>query len=161
MNSVTPGLRAFPDPVQTAGDQLGFNAAALNSFHQEVNSYFGELQVPLVTSTMNIPFVRSLEASVAYRYEEFDNKDQFGAFDGTTGAPLGKRTSSFNNNGDVRIALRYQPIQDVTLRATFGESFLSPAPVQLFDPVQQNFPQLFDPLYGSNAPANQRCAAGW
>ncbi len=127
--------KTIPDTVQAAGDQLGFNAAANNSFHQEVNSYFGELQVPLVISTMNIPFVRSLDASVAYRYEEFDNKDQFT-----------KRTSEFNNNGDVRVSLRYAPIQDILLRATFGESFRSPSPTALFDPVQQNFPSLFDPF---------------
>ena len=36
---------------------------------------------------MNIPFVRSLEAAVAYRYEEFDNKDQFG--DADIGHPEG------------------------------------------------------------------------
>ncbi len=137
--------KSIPDPTQAAGDQLGFNAAANNSFHQEVKSYFGELQVPLVISSMNIPFVRSLEAQVAYRYEEFDNKDQFGAVN-AFGVQQGKRTSSFNNNGDVRVSLRYQPIQDITIRASFGESFLSPSPVQLFDPVQQNFPQLFDPF---------------
>lgn len=139
--------KSIPDPVQVGGDQLGFNAAANNSFHREVNSYFGELQVPLVVSTMNIPFVRSLDAAVAYRYEEFDNKDQYGVLD-PDGTPLGKRTSTFNNNGDVRISLRYQPIQDITLRASFGESFLSPAPVELFDPVQENFPLLFDPVIG-------------
>ena len=127
------------------------------SFHQEVNSYFGELQVPLVTSTMNIPFVRSLEAQVAYRYEEFDNKDNQGA--GTfVGAP--KRTSTFNNNGDVRVSLRYQPIQDITLRASFGESFLSPTPFQLFAPVQENFPQLFDPFVGNTLQPSEGVVQG-
>jgi iron complex outermembrane recepter protein len=95
------------------------------------------LQIPIVTSTMNVPFVRSLEAQVAFRYEEFENKDQFT-----------KRESRFDNNGDIRIALRYQPIADLTLRATFGESFLSPTSGQLFAPVVDNFPQLFDPLTG-------------
>jgi outer membrane receptor protein involved in Fe transport len=117
-----------PDPRQSANDVLGFNADAPSSFHQEVNSYFGELQVPLVTSTMNIPFVRSLDVAVAYRYEEFDNKDQFGAVltevDPLGGpdiiTPLGKRTSTFNNNGDVRVSLRYQPVADITLRASFS-----------------------------------------
>ena len=135
-------LKQIPDPVQSAGDQLGFNAAQPYSYHQEVNSYFGELQVPLVTSTMNIPFVRSLEAAVAYRYEEFDNKDQIG--NPASGVAKG-RTNSFNNNGDVRVSLRYAPIQDILIRASFGESFLSPTPNQLFSPVQENFPQLFDP----------------
>jgi len=130
-----------PDPTQAAGDQLGFNADSPFSFHQEVNSYFAELQIPLVTSSMNIPFVRSLEVAVAYRYEEFDNKNLDGA---GLGLGLPKAESSFNNNGDVRISLRYQPVQDITLRATFGESFLSPSPFQLFAPIQDNFPQLFD-----------------
>lgn len=138
-------IKQIPDPVQEAGDQLGFNAAQPFSYHQEVNSYFGELQVPLVTSTMNIPFVRSLEASVAYRYEEFENVDQIG--NPISGVAKG-RMSEFNNNGDVRISVRYAPVQDILLRASFGESFLSPTPNQLFDPVQENFPQLFDPVTG-------------
>ncbi|MEP6955190.1 MAG: TonB-dependent receptor [Chthoniobacterales bacterium] len=135
-----------PDPRQSANDVLGFNADAPRSFHTTVNSYFGELQIPLVTSAMNIPFVRSLETSVAYRYEKFDGRDQFGALDPVTGANLGKRTATFNNNGDVRISLRYQPVQDVTLRASFGESFLSPSTNALFGPVVQNFPVIFDPF---------------
>jgi outer membrane receptor protein involved in Fe transport len=127
----------IPDPTQAQGDQLGFNASTPFSYHQEVQAYFGELQIPLVTSTMGIPFVRSVEVQVAYRYEEFDNKDQFT-----------NRESTFNNNGDVRLTLRYQPTDWITMRASFGESFLSPSPGQLFSPVQQNFPQLFDPLTG-------------
>jgi len=102
-----------------------------------VQAYFAELQIPIVTSTMNIPFVRSLEFQAAYRYEDFDNKDQFT-----------NRTSTFNNNGDVRFTLRYQPTDWITMRASFGESFLSPSPGQLFSPVQENFPQLFDPATG-------------
>ncbi len=124
-----------------------------------MNSYFGELQVPLVISTMGIPFVRSLEAAVAYRYEKFNNKDQFGNA-ATTGIPP-KRTSSFNNNGDVRVSLRYAPIQDITLRASFGESFLSPTPFQLFAPIADNFPQLFDPAHQPNLqPSKASCRAG-
>ncbi len=137
--------KSIPDPVQVGGDPLGFNAAALNSFHQEVKSYFGELQIPLVTSPMNVPLVRSLDVGVAYRYEKFDNKDQFGVETEEGSGIFVKRKAKFNNNGDVRISMRYQPIQDITLRASYGESFLSPTPLQLFDPVQQNFPLIFDP----------------
>jgi outer membrane receptor protein involved in Fe transport len=67
----------FPDPTQEAGDQLGFNAGARYNFRTEVDSYFGELRVPLITSAMNIPFAKSLEASFAFRYEEFENTDLF------------------------------------------------------------------------------------
>ena len=130
-------VKTIPDPTQAQGDQLGFNAASPLSYHTEVKSYFGELQIPVVTSAMNVPFIRSLEFAAAYRYEEFDNKDQFT-----------KDESQFNNNGDIRLSVRYQPIADITLRASFGESFLSPTPGQLFAPVAENFPTLFDPLTG-------------
>ncbi|MDQ3118140.1 MAG: TonB-dependent receptor [Verrucomicrobiota bacterium] len=139
--------KQIPDPTQAAGDQLGFNAASPFSYHQEVNAYFGELQIPVVTSAMNIPGVRSLEFQAAYRYEEFKNQDQFGAVD-PDGDPLGKRRSKFDNNGDVRLSVRYQPVQDVTLRASFGESFLSPSPNSLFAPASETFPQVFDPATG-------------
>ena len=137
----------IPDPTQAAGDQLGFNAADPFSYHHEVNSWFGEVAVPDHHLDDERSRVRSLELQVAYRYEKFDNKDQFAQPDPLDPAlSLGKRESSFNNNGDMRISLRYQPVDWITLRASFGESFLSPSPGQLFAPTAENFPQLFDPF---------------
>jgi outer membrane receptor protein involved in Fe transport len=37
---------------------------------------------------------------------------------------------------------------DLTVRASYGRSFLSPSPAQLFDRPIQNFPTVFDPLIG-------------
>ena len=133
------------DPTQAAADQLGFNAGANNKYLQEVNSVFTEINFPFVTSTMNIPFVRSLEMAIAWRYEKFNDRDQFT-----------KARSTFDNpnpdedfGGTPRVSLRYQPIADITLRAGFGQSFLSPFPFQLFGPVVQNFPVVFDPFTGA------------
>ncbi len=133
---------SIPDNTQAAGDQLGFNQAPNSFFLQEVNSVFTELNVPIVTSTMNVPFVRSLEFSVAWRYEKFNDKDNFT-----------KLTSSFENKnedenfgGSPRVSIRYQPIADLTLRGNFNQSFRSPDPSFLFTPTFQNFPQLFDPF---------------
>ncbi len=130
-----------PDPVQAGNDQLGFNQAPRTKTLQEVDSVFAELNLPIVTSTMNVPFVRSLELSIAYRYEKFNDKDQYT-----------HNTASFDNSnpnedfgGTPRISIRYQPIADLTLRANWNQSFRSPSPANLFDPVTQNFPQLFDP----------------
>jgi outer membrane receptor protein involved in Fe transport len=125
----------FPDPTQEQGNQLGFNAGARYNLRTEVDSYFGELRIPLITSTMNVPFAKSLEISFAYRYEEFENLDLF---------DKGSGVASFDNGGDPRISLRYQPITDVTLRASYGTSFLSPSAFQILNPPAQNFPQLFD-----------------
>ncbi len=136
--------QTVPDNVQLAGDQLGFNAAATSKFTQEVDSIFAELSIPIVTSTMNIPGVYSLELGLAWRYEDFTNRDD-----------LIKRSASFDNSnpdedfgGSPRASIRYQPIADVTLRATASQSFQAPGPGQLFAPVIQDFPQLFDPVRG-------------
>ena len=134
--------QSIPDPVQAGGDQLGFNQAPNTKTTQEVTSYFFELAFPFVTSTMNIPLVRSFDVTIAWRYEKFEDSEQ-----------LTKLRASFDNinddedfGGTPRIAIRYQPIADLTLRAGFNQSFLSPTPSSLFDPVGQNFPQLFDPV---------------
>jgi iron complex outermembrane recepter protein len=134
---------AVADPVQAAGDQLGFNQQDANTKTvQEVDSFFTELYFPIVTSTMNIPFIRSLDMTLAWRYEKFDDRDS-----------ISKATASFDNvnddedfGGTPRVSLRYQPIADITLRASWGQSFRSPGPGELFAPVAQNFPQVFDPL---------------
>ncbi|HTG45352.1 MAG TPA: TonB-dependent receptor [Verrucomicrobiae bacterium] len=135
-------LETTPDNVQLAGDQLGFNAATLARTTQEVDSFFGELSIPFVTSTMNIPGIYSFELGLAWRHEEFTDTDN-----------LTKRSSSFDNSnpeedfgGSPRVALRYSPIADLTLRATASQSFAAPLPSQLFASVGENFPQLFDSL---------------
>ncbi|MFN2508352.1 MAG: TonB-dependent receptor plug domain-containing protein, partial [Chthoniobacterales bacterium] len=48
----------IPDPVEASGDPLGFNASFPSKYKQEVRSIFGELTIPLVTSTLKIPGVR-------------------------------------------------------------------------------------------------------
>lgn len=135
---------SVPDPVQANGDQLGFNQAPNTKTTQEVDSFFTELAVPIITSTMNVPLVRSLDFTVAWRYEKFKNRDDYS-----------KVHASFNNintnedfGGTPRVTLRYQPIADLTLRAGWGQSFLTPSPTQLFNPVAENFPVVFDPLKG-------------
>ena len=131
----------IPDPVQAQGDQLagggGFTPPNFK-FRQEVNAWFGEMRIPLVISTMNVPLVNSFEVDYAYRFEEFDDTDL------TDPGPHG--SASFDNGGNNRVTIRYQPIPDLLLRGTWGQSFRSPAPGDLFTPVAQDFLQLFDPV---------------
>ncbi len=133
-----------PDPVQATGDQLGFNAAAAFKLLQKVNSFFVELNVPVVTSTMNVPFVRSLEFAAAWRYEKFDNRDQFTH----ATASFDNRNTQEDFGGTPRLSVRYQPMPDLTLRANFNQSFRSPTPFSLFAPTAQNFPLVADPVTG-------------
>jgi iron complex outermembrane receptor protein len=139
----------IPGPVEGANEQVGFNQQSPLKFRQEVDSYFFELGIPLVTSAMNVPFVRSLDLDVAWRREEFTDTNLLLV----TGSPL-QTTSTFVNEqagenfgGSPRVSLRYQPIADLTLRASWGQSFRSPNPNELYSPVFENSPTLFDPVF--------------
>jgi len=124
------------DPVQAAGDQLGFNAVPNAKFLQQIDAFFGEIKIPFVTSTMNIPFVNTFEIDYAYRFEQFEDRDL------TNPGPHLKNT--FDNGGNNRVTVGYRPIPDLLLRGTWGESFRSPAPADLFFPTFQDFPVVFD-----------------
>ena len=138
----------IPDPVQASNDQLGFNQQPPLKFRQKADSWFFEFGIPLVTSAMNVPFVRSLDLDIAWRREVFSDKN----LEIVTGSPIQTRSSFVNENpdenfgGSPRVSLRYQPIADLTLRASWGQSFRSPSPTELYTPVFQNFPVLFDPV---------------
>ena len=96
------------------------------------------MRIPLVISTMNVPLVNSFEMDYAYRFEEFDDTDL------TDPGPHG--SASFDNGGNNRVTIRYQPIPDLLLRGTWGQSFRSPAPGDLFTPVAQVPSGIFDPV---------------
>jgi len=134
------------DPVQAAGDQLGFNAVPNAKFQQVVDSYFGEIKIPFVTSTMNVPFVNYFEVDYAYRFEHFTDHDLTNPnLPITTNTSFPHATSKFDNGGDNRVTVGWRPIPDLLLRGTYGTSFRSPTPANLFFPTFQDFPVVFDP----------------
>jgi len=132
---------SIPDPVTAAGDQLGFSAAPNFKFRQEASAWYAEVKIPLVTSTMNVPLVYNFGVDYAFRFEEFDVTDL------TNPGP--HQSATFDNGGNSRVTVRYQPIPDLLLRGTWGESYRSPTPDVLFTPVFQDFPVVFDSVTGS------------
>ena len=143
------------DVVIDSNDALGFNQGVSPKYRQEVDSWFWELGIPIVTSAMNVPFIRSLDLDIAWRREEFSDTN----LKIIAGSSPALPTASFVNanpdedfGGSPRVSLRYQPIADITLRASWGQSFRSPSPTELFAPVFQNFPGLNDPGRGTIQP---------
>lgn len=67
-------------------------------------SVFGELSVPLVSSDMNMPLVRSLSLSAAARYEDL----------------------GFDEALAPKVGVRWQVNESVAVRGTFARSFLTP-----------------------------------
>ena len=138
------------DPVQAAGDQLGFGAVPNAKFQQVVNAWFTEIKIPFVTSTMNVPFVNYFEVDYAFRYEEFTDHDLTNPNLPITGnAQTPHDLTHFDNGGDNRVTVGWRPIPDLLLRGTYGTSFAAPQPDDLFFPVFQDFPFVFDPVRSS------------
>src|SRR5205085_7535726 len=142
--------KQIPDPVQASGDPLGFSPAPLFKFRQEVDSWFFEFGVPLITPTMDVPLVRSVDLDIAWRREEFSDTNLFGV----AGPPVRRSASFVNENpaenfgGSPTVALRYQPIPDLMLRASWRQSIRPPTFDDLFAPVFQHFPVIFGPGIG-------------
>jgi iron complex outermembrane receptor protein len=143
--------KQIPDPIQASNDQLGFNQSPLLKFRQEVDSWFFQIGFPIITSSMNVPFVRSLDLDIAWRRESFTNRNLL-LVEGSppaTVATFVNENPDENFKGSPRVSLRYQPIADITLRASWGQSYRAPSPTENFVPVFQNFPVLFDPFVNS------------
>jgi iron complex outermembrane receptor protein len=138
--------KQIPDPVQASQDQLSFSQVPLFKYRQEVDSWFFDLNIPLITSTMNVPLVRSLDLGIAWRREEFSDTNLLLV----TGSPVQTSARFVNENpdenfgGSPSVSLRYQPIADVTLRASWRQSIRPPTFNEVFTPVFLNFPVLFD-----------------
>jgi iron complex outermembrane receptor protein len=133
------------DPVQASNDTLGFSQLPLFKYRQEVDSWFFELAIPLITSAMNVPFARSLDLDIAWRREEFSATNLLPV----SNSPVRTSSNFVNENpdenfgGSPSISLRYQPISDLTFRASWRQSIRPPTFDELFRPIFQNFPPLF------------------
>jgi len=76
----------------------------LDGGEREVKSVFGEINLPLVGTEQNIPFVRSLSVTGALRYEDLGFDDAL--------AP--------------KVGVRWQIDEAIALRGTYARSFLVP-----------------------------------
>jgi len=101
----------------------------------EVLEFFGELQVPLV---QDIPYVKELTFSGAYRFSSYESEDilrdvQGGDFD----------VSTFS------AGLSWAPIDDVRLRGQFQRAIRAPNIFELFAPNNTGLTGISDPCSGS------------
>ncbi|RPE75902.1 TonB-dependent receptor plug domain-containing protein [Vulcaniibacterium tengchongense] len=80
-------------------------SAAGNVGGSSGNSAWGDRTVSSVFAEWNLPFLGNLEADLAVRYDHY---------------------SDFGDATSPKLSLRYQPIDTVTLRASYGEGFRAP-----------------------------------
>ncbi len=148
---------------------------------QNADNFQLEMQVPLISASNALRFVRALDLQASVRRDEYE----------TTGAPIGglivlpsrdapRPPVNFQTNQlestDYTVALRFQPLEDVTLRSSFGTGFLPPSISQvaavritgatLFgtDPKRGNVPTLIGPitfLQGGNPDVKPELSDSW
>lgn len=120
----------FFGPLYNAGDALGLNTG--NSFRgdRKVNAGFIETVVPVLK---NAPLAHTLEVSAAVRREAFEYTN-----------PRVTQASKFAST-DWKAGLRWQPIDELTLRATKSTAFRAPLENELYAAVGTSFPTVNDP----------------
>jgi iron complex outermembrane receptor protein len=121
------------DGLTRIGKVPGLNAALPTGGRRDNWATFVEVRVPITQPDQDIPALRSLEITAAGRYESFDPG-------GDSAVP--------------KIALRWQPLDEqITLRASYAESFVAPTTYELFHGNAVNVPGVGVPLTSDPASA--------
>lgn len=94
---------------------------------QEVDSVYLETTLPLVSALNRRPGLYDLELQLAGRHDEYQTDAVTSAV--VAGQPIIRSRNDVDST-DPTFALRYQPVEDVTLRASFGTGFLPPTVAQ-------------------------------
>jgi outer membrane receptor protein involved in Fe transport len=103
------------------------------SFSQQVDAVYLELEIPIL---------ETVDAQIAARHEEFDN-----ALEATV----------------PKVALRWEALPNLALRASWGESFLAPSLTSISDAAPscfENFNNVTDPFTGEGILGALNCVSG-
>lgn len=129
----------YANPLSASGDD--YNTSVIDtpprdvSYGSKVNAAYMEFEVPII---------ESIVAQIAVRYEDFADYN----LDTTT----------------PKVAMRWEALPSLAIRASVGESFLAPTPADArpFDP-NENCGEIFfgaDPLTGGILNGGASCASG-
>ncbi|WP_337244241.1 TonB-dependent receptor [Luteimonas sp. gir] len=123
-----------PDPLTAAGLVLGDNPFLPTRGSYSVDEAYLELQVPLVKDAF---LAKSLELSLAGRYSDY---------------------STFGDTTNPKASFRWQMVDDLLIRGSWGEGFRAPSVSELFAGSATGRPSFSDPCNATN-PTFQSSAA--
>lgn len=128
-----------PDALIASGNTTG-SARAPTGGGYSLDEAYVEFALPVLT---DVTMAKSLDFSLATRYSDYSN------FGDTTNSSFG---------------MKWKPIDELLVRASYGEGFRAPSVLELFQGVSDNFPQVSDPCNtvrfgGLSADAQARCRA--
>ena len=104
------------DPLRNSGGLVGTGRA---------NDTFGERDITSLYAEVLIPLHETVDLQIAARYEDY---------------------SDFGTTTKPKIGIKWQPLPELAVRASFGESFRAPSLPELFGGVVSSFPSLVDPV---------------
>lgn len=138
--------------LNAAGVGGTFTAFLHPSRSQSVRSAYAELRLPWVSSRNRMPGIEALELQLAVRRDDYTirgstSRVALGA-DGMPVAPIVRHSNEVAST-DPTIALLYQPLRDVTLRASYGTGFLPPSVGQVVPAAPIISSGGVDPLRGN------------
>lgn len=118
-----------PDSLNTTFSTIGSVDLEATRASRDVWAYYGEVRIPVTSSTWHIPGIYSLELSAAERFEFYSDTSQ------------AERP---------KLAIRYQPFDaTLTFRATYTEAFHAPDLSDLSPSSAETAAAVFDPAVPS------------
>ncbi|MGQ0835684.1 MAG: TonB-dependent receptor domain-containing protein [Gammaproteobacteria bacterium] len=96
---------------------------------QSVNSAYLELKVPFASAKTNVLGIYELELQLAARYDEYTVKGATGVILSPTD-PV-ERVINKRSSTNPTVGLRYKPVSDLMVRASYSTGFLPPSVSQL------------------------------
>lgn len=104
------------DPLRNSGGLVGTGRA---------NDTFGARDVTSLYAEMVIPIHDTVEMQIAGRFEDY---------------------SDFGTTTKPKVGIKWQPLPELAIRGSYGESFRAPSLPELFGGVVSSFPTLVDPV---------------
>jgi outer membrane receptor protein involved in Fe transport len=122
-----------PDAVEVQGNDSNSNYPhSLTNGRVVRNAEYAELNIPLLS---DLPGAKSLSVDVANRWTQFKRSGSVG----------NQYQATFVHNSSGRLNIRYQPISDLLLRASWSQGFRSPNITDLFGGISGSYFQYTDP----------------
>ncbi len=110
-----------PDSYLSSGDVVGFNASQPVEGEITSTEYFAEFAVPLLK---DITGIEALDLELGYRFSDYN---------------LSESTDTY------KAALKWNPVESLSVRASYNRAIRAPNILELFLPQQESFPQYTDP----------------
>jgi iron complex outermembrane receptor protein len=104
-----------------AGTIAGFNGAPPTGGKYDVESYFVEIDLPILR---DVAAAESLDLKLAFRTSDY---------------------STVGTVSNSKVGLTWQPVESLFFRASFNTAIRAPSIAELFSPVSEGFPPSSDP----------------